>query len=201
MTNPPPGWESLLETGERILWQGRPGTGIIWRDIGQAQSRIGLFVLGIVTMFLGAAPSILPPFSAGWLQAGLSVTIWITTALVWLGALYFAIGRLVLDAWIRRGTWYTLTDRAAFVAIEVFGRRMLRRYGTDDMRGIALEKGARGRPGNVWFAQERFTYTTRSGQGAANRQHTEYQRVGFRRIAEAETVYALMAPHRKAVNG
>ncbi|WP_370208581.1 hypothetical protein [Pararhodobacter marinus] len=201
MTNSSPEWDGFLEPGEQILWQGRPGTGIIWRDIAQAQSRIGLFVLGITTMFLAAAPSILPPLSAGWLQAGLAVAIWLVISLVWLGALYFALGRLALDAWIRRGTWYTLTDRAAIVAIEMFGRRMLRRYGMDEMRGIALEPGKRGGPGNVWFAQDSVTYTTRSSQGVNVRRHTEYQRVGFRRIDGAETVYALMAPHRKAVNG
>lgn len=194
----PPGWEGLLEPGEQILWQGRPGTGIRWAELRSVQSRIGLFLTLFMLVWLAGGTSMMDG-AGDWAWLAILV-IGVIGAVMLAAGLYLLVGRLVWDAWRRRHGWYTLTDRAAFVATDLRGKRSLTRYGIDDMRGFKLEQRRNGR-GDLWFAQGRFDYTTRSSVGAVRRQHVEYHRIGFVDIEDAARVYALMELHRRAAYG
>ena len=66
--------------------------------------------------------------------------------------------QLWLDQRRLRGTHYTLTDRAAFIATDIRGRRDLNRYPLTAGLPITLEDGD---IGNLWFAEQSSAFHTR----------------------------------------
>ncbi|MCW1934371.1 hypothetical protein [Pararhodobacter zhoushanensis] len=199
MTAHPPGWEGLLAADERILWQGQPEPGILWRDLLSPLTLMGLFFLAFSTAWLFGVSVMLGNMPDRPLLWPFRVFFPLIGGFFWLVGAYLLIGRLFWEARQRRRTWYTLTDRAAFIATQGPGRRALQRYGTEDMRAIELVDTT---PGTVWFAQELIRYTTGNRRhGGVRRQQIHRKRTGFRHIAEARHVFALMAPHRAAVTG
>ncbi|MGP1355962.1 hypothetical protein [Roseicyclus sp.] len=166
------GWDGILAPGEEILWQGRPDSAVVWSD-------------ALTDMLLGGAFFTL--FACAWI--GFAVTIMVAgdfrlpfmlfplAGLPFLGVgLYMLGGHVVYDAYLRSVTWYTLTDRTAYVATAPFGWRRLHRHAIRDMAFLELEEGA---PGRVLFAK-------RSARGR------KIRRRGFRRIADARHVYGRM---------
>jgi len=92
-----------LLPGERLIWDGAPATGVVFT----------------------ARDAFLIPFSALWLGF---VIFWIVGVLTHGGGafalfgvlflvigLFFTIGRFALDAWLRGGTRYGLTDRRILI--------------------------------------------------------------------------------------
>ncbi len=161
------GWEGLLDPGERILWQGRPGTAI-----RIALGDIVLIVFG--TCFAG--------FSLFWMvmasQAG---------SFFWLfGSLHFCVGMGIIlwpvlgRPYLRRHTWYTLTDKRAFIATDVPLRgKRLKSYPINADNSLTFEDR---QPGSVIFASE-----WRRGRNSS------YEtRIGFKDIDDARAVYGLM---------
>lgn len=166
-TSPAAGWAGLLDPGEAILWQGRPGTAIRL-GIGD----IALMVFG--TFFAG--------FALFWM-----VMASMAGGLFWVfGSIHFMVG-LGIICWpllgrpyLRRHTWYTLTDTRAFIATELpLKGKQLKSYPITSDSHLTLDDG---RPGSVIFASEwrrgkRGSYETR---------------IGFMQIDEARKVYGLM---------
>jgi hypothetical protein len=152
----PEGWEGILDPGEQILWQGRPAP----RPAPPARSgrdRIMPFVIIAFAIF----------WIAQAMQAG---------GVIWLfGLVFLYIGFRELRRPPRQpkdplsGTFYTLTDRRAFIATDIAGKRDLRSYPITKDTVIELFDGA---PGSVYF-------TTDSG----------FQ-VGFELVEDARSVYA-----------
>lgn len=163
----PAGWEGILDSGERILWQGRPDGGFVLR-----LEHLPALVFGGV--FAG--------FALFWMviaaQAG--GLFWSFGLIHFSVGLGIALGPPVLWMIRRRGTWYTLTDRRAFIATElpVFGRKLAQYPITRDAPVIADDRI----PGSVIFARE-----ARSG-----RKGRIMAPVGFDRIADAGAVTALI---------
>ncbi len=163
-TKPPPGWEGLLAPGEKILWQGRPDPGFY------------IPPSAIFTAIFGAA---FAAFALFWMSLAI-----MAGGFVWaFGLLHFTVG-LWLCLWAvfdntlrRRGSWYTLTDRQAFIATDLplVGRK-LKSY------PITAETPLDYRPGalsTIYFAKEtRFV----GGSGHAR------IRVGFERIPDGPAV-------------
>ncbi|MGP6087236.1 aspartate carbamoyltransferase catalytic subunit [Antarctobacter jejuensis] len=166
-TAPPPGWEGLLDPGERILWQGRPGAAV---RIGTGD--IILMVFGI--FFAG--------FALFWM-----VTASQAGGIFWLfGLIHFCVGLGIIlwpvlgRPYLRRHTWYTLTDRRAFIATDVPLRgRQLKSFPIDADNSLTFEDR---QPGSVIFASE----LRRSKNGSHE------TRIGFRDIEDARRVYGLM---------
>lgn len=181
----PSGWEGILHPGERILWQGRPEADLDWWALLSPRTAFGLFFAGFAVFWMaqawrmsGTAPPLfrlIPLFGLPFLIVGLNQ----------------AGGHLVLDALRRRGTWYTLTDRTAFVATRFLGRQHLERHPlTIGMRPVLDD----GDPGSIRFhgpgstggwthALGRSTFAGgKRGEGAA----------GFHRIREARQVFATL---------
>ena len=195
----PDGWEDILSPGETILWHGRPDSRIAWKGLlslrslhGAAFAAFALFwmlqasrVTGFMTEFrltsaqgepMGGFSGYFPYFGLIFLAAGL----------------YTMVGRLVWDAMKRRRTWYTLTDRAAYIATDLLGRT-LDRYELRPDQPLELEDG---KPGAVWFAERLVHHPGRwSSVGGDRRYHepfTARHRVGFERISDARTVWRLL---------
>ena len=187
MATPPPGWEPFLAPGERILWQGRPLRRADWGALAGRGTLFGLFFAG---------------FAVFWIVQTLRMTqmspspvlVKLLFPLAGLPFLYIGLKLSLgpaLRPWLALGgTFYTLTDRTAFVARQRFGRRTIQRY--------PLTAGLRpelvpGTPGTVWFASSAAGEGQwRSTGGSARTAAGVAPRAGFERIAEAETVHRLM---------
>jgi hypothetical protein len=193
------GWEEIMASGETILWQGRPDGRIAWRDILSMRSLNGAvfaafavawmmqasWVTGLMAQFrigphrsepLGGFGGYFPYFGLIFLGVGL----------------YSMAGRLVWDAIKRRRTWYTLTDRAAYIATDLLGRKLDRHELRPD-QPLELNDGE---PGAVWFA-ERLVHHPGRWTAMGDRDHyqppyTARHRVGFERIADPRTVWRLL---------
>lgn len=163
----PAGWEGILDPGERILWQGRPVPGIVWKPLHFMTMGFGLMFAGfaLVWMIMAAQG---PPgfwmFGLGHFSIGLGI----------------AFGPPLWGAYKRARTWYTLTDRRAFIATDlpVFGRR-LQSWPIDEDTVLEFEDDE---PGSIWFATRRVR--TKSG--------TRTVKIGFERVSGARDLFSLI---------
>jgi hypothetical protein len=168
----PPGWEGLLDEGETILWQGRPDGAVRFTG-GLKDSAIGLFFCGFSVLWMTMASRLsdrAPPLFKAFPLFGLPILAM---------GLHMVAGRFFWDAYRRRNTWYTLTDRRAFIARTNLGRRSLRAWEVAEFESLELVLGP---PDTVWFASELPRSSARRGR----------QRIGFRYLADGRTVYDLM---------
>ena len=173
MTDAAPGWEGYLEPGERVLWQGRPRGGIDWRRFAGQRTVIGLVFMGFALFWVISA------FRAG--ASGLLGAVFPLFGLpfVWLG-FRIAGGEELWRAWLRRRSWYTLTDRRAMIATEAFGRRGLESWPITAQSILEFEEGP---PATIWFAER-----GRRGPG----QTPADRRVGFVGIDDGAQVLRMM---------
>lgn len=191
----PAGWEGILEDGETILWQGRPDGRVIWREVFQFPSLLGLIIAGMAWGWLQGLR---------WISGGMTPTealilFELVGALFMAVGAYLVIGRPFVGAFLRRRTWYTLTDRAAYLASDIFGQRRLRRIGIGEMNLLVnspLE------PDTIWLRRE-VTRAPRASRTAQGRRHSRVQtasrQFGFEHIDEVETVRALLLRLREAL--
>ena len=94
-----------LLPGERLLWSGRPGQGLIFTGRDIFLIPFSLLWCGFAVFWTGMASRFpAPPFFMLW--GAMFVVI----------GLYFVAGRFLFDAWIRRGMRYALTDRRVLIA-------------------------------------------------------------------------------------
>ncbi|ODT68251.1 MAG: hypothetical protein ABS75_21090 [Pelagibacterium sp. SCN 63-23] len=106
--------------------------------------------------------------------------------------LHLMIGVPIWDAYERSHSWYALSEEAAYIATELFGKRKLTRYAIADMNALELEDAL---SGTVWFRRDFQVHTTtrRSRNGSPYRQtHASTARIGFKRIDSARTVYGMI---------
>jgi hypothetical protein len=94
-----------LLAGERIAWRGQAGRGLVL-------TRRDLFLVPFSLIWCGIA--IFWTFAATWMGGPGFFTIW--GAMFIAVGLYFVAGRFALDAWIRNGTYYAVTDRRILIA-------------------------------------------------------------------------------------
>ncbi|MFD1794571.1 aspartate carbamoyltransferase catalytic subunit [Paracoccus aurantiacus] len=157
-----PGWQGILEPGEQILWQGQPDRRFRFAPGDLAKSAPGLFMTC---------------FSLFWMwNAAQGSLVFSLFGLFFLFAGLREMARpVLLPAYIRSRSWYTLTDRRAIVATDmpIRGRRLLS-YPID--AGTPMEYVA-GDPPSILFGPE-----TRNPRN----------RAGFHFIPEADRVMALM---------
>ncbi len=165
-TPAPPGWEGILDPGEAILWQGRPDGKVAWR-IGHVFSFLfGLAFAGFALFWMVMAS-----------QAGGG--FWMFGLIHFFVGLGLAFGPPFWSAWKRRHTWYTLTDRRAFIATDLPMRgRALKSYPIT--KSTALDYQA-GEPATIHFAHE-----YRSTKNGSRRVP-----IGFERIEGGAEVYRI----------
>ncbi len=179
-TATPPGWDDILDPGEKILWQGRPDGRISLAQSAPMQIAMGLFFTGFALFWIYQASWItshdgVPPFARLFPLFGIPFVL---IGLRMLG------GDALWHAWLRRHTWYTLTNRRAFIATNAPLRgRTLKSYEITPQTEIEFD----GRdPGTLIFAHE-----SRRSRGKSRKP------VGFHRIPEARSVLAEMNDIRK----
>jgi len=166
-TQAPPGWEGLLDPGERILWQGRPDGTVVLRP-----RNIALFLFGLA--FAG--------FALFWMvmaaQAG--GMFWAFGLIHFSVGLALSFGAIFWSAFRRRHSWYTLTDRRAFIATDLpLKGKQLKSYPITDDTALRYDQG---QPASVWFGHE--YRRTKNGSTRVD--------IGFERISEGDQVYRLM---------
>lgn len=188
------GWDGLLGEGERIVWQGRPDTAIVWADLASMQTPMGVIFTGFSVFWMKMAASMTMGSSFDSNMPGIFRIFPLFGLIFFFMGLHMAGGRLLWDAWKRRGTHYTLTNRQAFIASAAFGKRSLQSYDIAPGTQLRLDDGP---GGAVWFASK--TSHRRGGfTGSANggRRYrppsTTVTPIGFRRLADPRAPYKLM---------
>ncbi len=155
-------WAGLLNPGERILWQGQPEARIDWRGLKPVKLAVGAVFAAIGAGICGTG---LVQIGGGDLMGAIPALFGL--AFVAVGA-RAAVGDIVLDAYRRSNSWYTLTTERMLVATDSFGKRQLRDWPILPETGLIYEEGP---PGSLLISGNR--------------------RAGFRHVAEARKVYDL----------
>ncbi len=163
----PDGWAGILDPGEAILWQGRPDSGLTLHP-----GQIGIALFGLMFSAFAAFWMVMASQAPGGFWA--------------FGLIHFSVG-IVVIVWAllwgpyRRGhTWYTLTDRRAFIAIKLpLSGKQLKSYPISENTVLDLQSGDLS---TIIFHEER----KRRKNG-----HTTV-RIGFERIRDGDKVYRLM---------
>jgi len=164
-TAPPPGWEGILDKDETVLWQGRPDARVAFRIDKAFQFIFGLFFAGFALFWMVMAS-----------QAG--GVFWMFGLIHFGAGLAISFGAIFWDAYRRRYTWYTLTDRRAFIATNMPHKgRKLQSYPITP--GTPLEFS----PGPL----ATITFASEERRGNKGRRYTVP--VGFERIPDGDAVY------------
>jgi len=169
---PPPGWEGILDDGETILWQGHPDSGLELRPGNLIAFLFGLAFAGFALFWMVMAS-----------RAG--GVFWMFGLIHFLVGLGLAFGAVFWTALRRRHTWYTLTDKRAFIAVDMpfFGRNLK----SFPITATTVLEYNDAKPPSVMFNHE-----MRRGRNGTYR-----VAVGFERIADGAEVYGLMRKVQK----
>lgn len=168
------GWESILDDGEKILWQGRPDGAIHFKV-----SNIMTFLFGLA--FAG--------FAVFWMAMAASAGggFWMFGLIHFAVGISISFGSIFWGAYKRRHTWYSLTDRRAFIAVDLPIRgRNLKSYPIN--QGTALEY-QQGPLSTIHFSEE-------TRRGSKGRRYNV--KIGFEHIGEGDKVYRLMRDASRA---
>ncbi len=163
----PTGWGDILDPGETILWQGRPDGAVVLKLSNIAMLVFGLFFAGFALFWMVLAA-----------RAG--GMFWMFGLIHFSVGIGIAFGALFWSAYRRRHSWYTLSNRRAFIATDLPLRgKRLKSWPITPVSMLELVDGALG---SVHFAQ-----ATKRGKNRSYR-----VKVGFERIADGSRVYRLM---------
>ncbi len=167
------GWEGILDEGEDIIWQGRPDTAI------------HLKINNIFTFLFGLA---FAGFALFWMigasRAGGG--FWMFGLLHFSVGIGLSFGAIFWDAYKRRHTWYTLSDRRAFIATNIPTKgRSLKSYPITDETVLEFNQDTLS---TINFAEE-------WRRGNKGRRYSV--NIGFERIGDGEKVYSLMRDIQK----
>ena len=138
-----------LLPGERIAWRGTPGRGILFtaRD---------LYMVPFSLVWCGFA--VFWTVSATGMDAPDFFTLW-GSMFICIG-LYFVAGRFLVDAWIRRGSVYAVTDRRILILRgPPFGKFIA--VNLTQLPDISLSERRDGR-GTIRFGAETSMFNNRS---------------------------------------
>jgi hypothetical protein len=170
----PPGWEGLLDPGERIIWRGRPSPRFRF-------SLLTVFFIVWAAIFGGVPLSLV--LSGADDGGGPLLLLFVLVAATMLG------GHLAWPRLRSRSMFYTLTDRRAFIATDFFGIRSLKSYPITADTPLELRDG---RGGGVIFERRR----TRSRKGG-----TMVQEIGFLGLDDPREPFRLMRQIQAADRG
>ncbi len=161
------GWQDILDPGEQIIWQGRPDGAVVLRA-----KNIMLLVFGLIFAGFALFWMVLAANAGGWFWMFGLIHFSVGVGIIW-SAVYWS-------AYRRRRSWYTLTDRRAFIATDlpIRGKR-LKSWPITPETSLELVEGP---PATVNFATE-----VKRGE------HSTYQvAVGFERIPDGKEVYRML---------
>ena len=160
-----PGWEGILDNDEQIIWQGRPDGGISVKPGNIVAFLFGLLFAGFALFWMIMASS-----AGGY--------FWM------FGLIHFAVGAgisgsaLYWPAFKRQRSWYTLTNKRAFIAVELpLVGRSLKSYPINEDTVLNFVDGDLA---TIHFATER-----RRGKNSSYTVN-----IGFERIKNGRDLYA-----------
>lgn len=166
-------WDGILETGERILWQGQPAARLSPKPGQIAESFFGLFFVG---------------FSLIWMRTAMSMThgpIWMFGLIFFFIGLYQVFGKYLWQRYERGHTWYSLSDRAAYIATETpIGGRRLRVF---PFEGVGAIDYLPGPLASIYFGRESYRVNGRARSVP----------VGFENLPDGDHVFDLISKIRK----
>jgi hypothetical protein len=146
--------EKYLNTGERLLWVGRPPQGIMFRRSDWVAIPFSLMWGGFAICWECAASGV---FNRGRFNP-CPATFGLPFVAI---GLYMIIGRFFHDAWQRERTWYALTDRRALILL-VGQTVSLKGVPLVEMPVVRLQQFPDGR-GTIAFAPEPLQPTFNRG--------------------------------------
>lgn len=154
----PAGWDGILDSDERILWQGRPDQAFHTKPGNLFQVVFGMFFTGFALFWISKASEMNSGFSA--------------FGLIFVAAgVYMVFNAILGETLKRRQTHYTLTNRRAFIARNSpFKGKSLKSYPIEPDTVVEFQAGP---PDTIIFASE----THRSDKG-----RTYTVPIGFERI-------------------
>ena len=168
----PSGWEGILDSDEEIQWQGRPDGAVVWKASYLFTGLFGLAFAGFALFWM-----IMAAQSGG--------GFWM------FGLIHFFVGLGIgatppfWNAYRRRKSWYTLTNRRAIIATDLpLQGRKLKSYPITKDTMLELNSGT---PASIIFATER----RRSKNGTYN------VKIGFERIKDGQQVYTILRDIQK----
>lgn len=168
------GWEGILDKGEKILWQGRPDGKIHMKIGNYASFGFGLIFAGFAVFWMVMASSAGGGF-------------WMFGLIHFFVGIGLSFGSIFWSAYKRRNSWYTLTDKRAFIASDLpLKGRSLNSYPIKADTVLEYQQGA--------FSTIHFSEETRRGN--KGRRYTV--KIGFERIGDGDKVYRLMRDVQKA---
>lgn len=167
------GWESILDKGEKVLWQGRPDGAIRMKVANIMTFGFGLVFAGFALFWMIMAA-----------QAGGS--FWMFGLIHFSVGIGLSFGSIFWSAYKRRNSWYTLTDRRAFIAVDIpLKGRTLKSYPIDSSTQVEYTQGALS---TITFHEE----TKRGNKG-----RTYSVKVGFEYIKDGDAVYRFIRDMQK----
>ncbi len=161
------GWQGLLDNDETILWQGRPDGSFVFKPSMLFTTIFGIFFSGFTLFWMIGAS-----------QAG--SIFWMFGLLHFGAGLAIIFGGLFKTSFVKRRTWYTLTDKRAFIAKKLpLAGRSIRSY---PITSRTVTEYHDGRFSSIFFANEE-----RNGKNGAHNVP-----IGFERIADGKSVLQLI---------
>ncbi len=166
-------WDGILAEGEKILWQGQPNQKISAKPGQIFESLFGVFYGGFALFWMTMASSI---------GGGM---FWMFGLPFLAVGCYMVFGKYLWQSYQRGHTWYTLSDRTAYIAMDSpLGGRTLKSYSITS--GTALEFKP-GRLSSIYFGEETYRVNGRS----------RLAKVGFENLPDGREVYDMMLKIRK----
>ncbi len=171
-TNEAGSWEGILATGEAVEWQGAPVQGLHW-ELGRRET------LGAIVAAAGAITLVAVTYGPSSDGSGNPLLVFLAWGVI-AAVVYHA-----WSFWNRRRTFYTLTNKRAFIATRHFGVQTLRAYPIVTMRPLRLVET---RPGHIYFNHDSVRRKDRSS-GVTE---TRIIEVGFLNLANPREVHDIL---------
>jgi hypothetical protein len=155
--------QSELAAGETIAWAGQPNRGVIFH-------KEDLFLLPFSLLWGGFAIFWEGGVSGFW-DHGSRNGAWIF-GMIWgipfvLIGQYLIWGRFIYDAWLKRRTYYAVTNRRVIVVQNGWSRKMVAPY-LDSLPTVTKE-GPDSGPGTLAFAPNSSLFSVFSGSSSSSR--------------------------------
>jgi hypothetical protein len=162
-------WDGILDPDEQIEWQGAPVQGLYWQ-LGRRKT------LWAIAAAVGALTLLAFTYRPSTDGSGNPILVFLAWGVI-AAVVYHA-----WSFWDRRRTFYTLTNKRAFIATWHFGVQTLRAYPIATMRPLRLVDT---RPGDVWFDLD----TAQRKDRSTGRWEDHIVEVGFLTLADPREVH------------
>jgi hypothetical protein len=169
-------FQPYLRPGERIVWAGRPGGGIVFAPSDVFAVPFSFLWAGIVVFNFGVDGF----RGGGGFPFGLFEIVFVAA-----GA-YFTVGRFIHDTWGRSRMAYALTDQRALVLRRLMSETLL----TAQLDSISLRRARDGR-GTIDFDRKYAAAWSGWNRNLSSWTPSLSNQVRFVQIADVMEVYAL----------